>query len=176
MDLQVQTRDTELDPAWRDLVERAAQRVGEHYPEVLRLHVTLRQGRHRHGAAQVTVLANAVHRTMSVSKEKEEVPDALHAAFHALEEQLDQLHKERRQVVKSPNPRLQGVVTRVFRDSGYGFILLDGGTEVYFHRHSLDQLQWSQIHPGTPVEIELEAGREGPQAARVFAIGQSGVA
>ncbi len=67
-------------------------------------------------------------------------------------------------------------MTRVFRDSGFGFILIDRGTEVYFHRHSLYQLQWRQIRPGTPVEIEMEPGREGPQASRVFAIGQGGVA
>jgi cold shock CspA family protein/ribosome-associated translation inhibitor RaiA len=176
MDLQIRTQHTDLDPMWRHIVEHAAQRFGERYPELLRMHVTLRHGRHRHGTEAVTVLANTAHRAVSVSKEGEEVPDALHAALGVLEEELDRYHRERRRVTKSPNPRLQGVVTRIFRDSGYGFILLDRGVEVYFHRHSLDQLKWNQIHPGMPVEIQMELGREGPQAARVCAIGQRGAA
>src|SRR5512134_3486473 len=115
MDLEIQTRHTELDPSWRDLIERSAARLSQRHPEMLRMHVTLRhETHHLRGSEVVSLLANVEGATLRAEKEREDVPDALHAAFAALEVELAHHQRGRRHVTKSPGPRPQGSIKRVF--------------------------------------------------------------
>jgi len=99
MDLEIQTRHVELDPAWRDLIERSADRLRTRYPEVLRLHVTLTRDRHhRVGTRNVTLVANVEGGTLYADKRDAHVPGALRAAFDALRRELRRHHRVRRRV------------------------------------------------------------------------------
>ena len=175
MDLEIQTRRTELDPSWRDLIERSVARLQERYPEMLRLHVTLRHGmHHRLGSEVVSLLANVEGATLRVKKQEEDVPAALRAAFAALEIELGRHQSGRRHVTKSPGSRRQGSIKRVFREGGYGFIRYLPGRDVYFHRAALQGLDFMTLEPGTPVEFEIEEGAKGLQASQVFPVGERG--
>jgi ribosomal subunit interface protein len=97
MELEIQTRSTELDPSWRDLIERSVARLTGRYPEILRLHVTLHHGtHHRVGSEVVSILANVEGATMRAEKEEEDATAALHAAFAALEVELERHQSGRR--------------------------------------------------------------------------------
>jgi cold shock CspA family protein len=61
-------------------------------------------------------------------------------------------------------------VARVFRTKGYGYIQTADG-QVYFRQDALEGVSLDEIRKGTPVNFELIKGRDGPQAARVFAAG-----
>jgi len=99
MDLEIQTRHIELDPAWRDLIERSAERFRTRYPEVLRLHVTLKQDRHhRVDAHHVSLVANVEGGTLYADKREAHVPAALRAAFDSLRRKLRRHHRVRRRV------------------------------------------------------------------------------
>lgn len=173
MELELQTRGIDLDPQWRDLIERLAGRLAERYPEMLRLHVTVRHGPHqRRGLEEVALVANVEGVTLRADKQEEHIRTALRAAFDALASELEHHHRERRRVTKSPGARLQGSVKRIFRDAGYGFIHYQPGRDVYFHRAALHQLDFGDLRPGTPVEFDLEQGAKGPQASRVFPVGE----
>jgi CspA family cold shock protein len=173
MDLEIQTRHIELDPAWRDLIENAAARLAERYPEMLRLHVTLRHGaHHRTGSEEAALVANVEGATLYACKQEERVPAALHAAFQALGMELERHHRERRRVIKSPGPRPRGSIKRIFRDGGYGFIHYEPGRDVYFNRMSVHGLKFEDLEPGFPVDFELEEGEKGLQAACVFPAGE----
>jgi cold shock CspA family protein len=172
MDLEIQTQHVDLDPSLRDLVDRAAERLAARYPELLRMHVTLRHGgHHRHGAEEVALIGNAEGRTVRADKQGEVMKDVLHEAFDALASQLDHHHHERRRVTKSPGPRAQGSIKRIFRDGGYGFIHHAPGRDVYFHRRALHGLRFEDLEPGTPVEFEIERAGKGLQAPQVFPVG-----
>jgi len=174
-DVEIQARGLTLDPAWRELIERSVAKLAERYPEPMRVHVTLTHSRHhRHGVEAISVVANLPGTTLRVAKQEDVVPDAIHAAFLTLNAEFKRFHRERRRYVKSPGPRPQGSIRRIFREGGYGFIRLDGGEDVYFHRHALHQLAFEALRPGLPVEVEVERGEEGPQASSVFPVGERG--
>jgi len=173
MDLEIQIQHLDLDPTLRDLIERLAGHLAARRPEVLRLHVTVRHGmHHRRGSEEVALVANVEGETLRADKQKEQLRAAVHAAFRALTIEVDRHCLKRRRVTKSPGPRMQGSVKRIFRDAGYGFIHGQPGNDVYFSRRSLHELDFDRLEPGTPVEYEIEQGEEGPQASRVFPVGE----
>lgn len=175
MDIEIQTQHIALDPAWRDLIERSAAGLEVRYPEMLRLHVTVSHGRHhRRGSEEVRLVANVEGKTLRAAKQEEHVRDAVHAAFAALTTGLERHHLARRRVTKSPGPRPQGSVKRIFRDGGYGFINYQPGRDVYFQRTALHEMNFDTLEPGTPVEFEMEEGGKGLQASSVFPVGERG--
>lgn len=174
-DIEIQSRGFTLDPVWRGLVERSVERLAERYPELLRIHVTLTHAaHHRHGVEEVAIVANVPGDVLRVAKLEEEIPDAIHAAFLALAKEFERVHRERRRIVKAPGPRAPGSVDAIFLDGGYGFIRLAGDASVYFHRNALHGLEFTALRPGFPVEVDIEEGGEGPQASRVFPVGERG--
>jgi cold shock protein len=173
MILEIQTRQIDLDPDWRDLTERLAERLAARYPEMLRLHVTVSHlPHHRRGLEEVALVANVEGVTLRADKQEERVRTALHAAFDALALELGRHHRERRRFTKNPGARLEGSVKRIFRDGGYGFIHHVPGRDVYFNRAALHELRFEDLRPGTPVEFEIEQEAKGPQASRVFPVGE----
>jgi len=154
-------------------IDARLARLGERYPKLIRVHVTLKHGRHhQHGAEEVDVVATYPGATLRAAKQEGEMRDALHAALDSLERELAQHHEERRHFGKAPGARPGGKIVRIFTDRGYGFILTEEGEEVYFHRNALHELDFEALPLGLPVEIEIERGERGLQASRVFPVGE----
>ena len=173
MDIEIQTMQIEMQPEWRTLIEERVGRLGARYPELVRVHVTLKHGRHhRVGTEEVDVVANCAGATLRAAKQEEHMRDAVHAALDALERELGAHHEARRHFGKAPGARPAGVISSVFSDRGYGFITTEGGDEVYFHRNALHELDFTSLRLGVPVELELEQGERGMQASRVFPVGE----
>ncbi|MGH9405086.1 MAG: cold-shock protein [Terriglobia bacterium] len=62
---------------------------------------------------------------------------------------------------------MQGTVKRLIRDRGFGFIRTDDGQEVFFHRSTLQDLDFEKLHEGEKLEFEVERGNKGMRAVRV---------
>lgn len=62
---------------------------------------------------------------------------------------------------------MEGTIKRVIRDRGFGFIRAADGQEVFFHRSSLQQLNFDGLREGEAVEFEMERGEKGPRATAV---------
>jgi CspA family cold shock protein len=62
---------------------------------------------------------------------------------------------------------MEGTIKRVIRDRGFGFIRSADGQEVFFHRSSLQQLNFDGLREGENVEFEMERGEKGPRATAV---------
>lgn len=66
---------------------------------------------------------------------------------------------------------LTGTVKNVVADKGFGFILVDGGTEEYFfHSTSCLRTKFDQLVRGTRVQFTATTGAKGPRAEDVSAI------
>jgi ribosomal subunit interface protein len=173
VDVEIQTQQVDMHPEWRALIDERLGRLAERYPDLIRVHVTLKHGRHHlRGTEEVDVVATCPGATLRAAKQEEAMRDAVHAALDSLERQLADHHEERRHFGKAPGPRPAGTIARLFTDRGYGFILTDEGEEIYFHRNALHELDFATLTLGLPVELDIERGEQGLQASRVFPVGE----
>jgi CspA family cold shock protein len=62
---------------------------------------------------------------------------------------------------------MQGIVKKVVRDRGFGFIKGEDGMEVFFHRTSLQNLNFDSLKEGEKIRFELEQGEKGARAVGV---------
>lgn len=98
MDIEIQTQHIDMQPEWRVLIESRLARFAERYPELIRVHVTLRHGtHHRSGVEEVDIVATAAGGTLRAAKQEERMRDALHAALDGLERQLASHHEQQRE-------------------------------------------------------------------------------
>ena len=64
---------------------------------------------------------------------------------------------------------MQGTIKKIVRDRGFGFIQADDGREIFFHRSSLQQLDFDTLKEGEKVEFDVERTGKGPRAINVRA-------
>jgi CspA family cold shock protein len=64
---------------------------------------------------------------------------------------------------------MQGTIKRLIRDRGFGFIRSADGQEVFFHRSTLQQLNFEALKEGESIEFDIENGEKGLRAAAVRA-------
>jgi cold shock CspA family protein len=82
--------------------------------------------------------------------------------------ELDKIREKRAShEVRMSAPPERGIVSKLFRDEGYGFIAIEDGTEVYFHRNAVHDLAFEALEDGMEVSLNLEPGEKGPQATTV---------
>ncbi|MGH9453038.1 MAG: cold-shock protein [Terriglobia bacterium] len=62
---------------------------------------------------------------------------------------------------------MHGIVKKLVRDRGFGFIQADDGQELFFHRSSLEGVNFDHLKEGAQVEFDLQTSQKGPRAANV---------
>ena len=67
-----------------------------------------------------------------------------------------------------------GTIKRLVRERGFGFILGQDGTELFFHRSALQGEGFDTLTEGQSVEFEVERGAKGPRAANMKVVLPSG--
>jgi cold shock protein len=60
-----------------------------------------------------------------------------------------------------------GIIKRLVRDRGFGFIRDDGGQEWFFHRSSVQQGSFDELNEGQRVNFDEEPSAKGPRAGNV---------
>jgi len=65
---------------------------------------------------------------------------------------------------------LKGKIKRLIQERGFGFISAEDGTEVFFHRSALQDINFDTLEEGNSVEFDLEKGFKGPRAVNVKTI------
>jgi cold shock CspA family protein len=129
---------------------------------------------------RVTLLIRVPHENEIVAKRdsahgdtQDSLPVVIREVFDAAHKQLKQLVERQRGHVKShPEQELAAVVSKLFAESGYGFIRTINGREVYFHKNSVLHDDFDRLRIGTGVRFEEEPGNEGPQATTVEIVDQ----
>jgi CspA family cold shock protein len=62
---------------------------------------------------------------------------------------------------------LKGTIKRVIRERGFGFISAEDGSEVFFHRSALQDVDFDTLEEGNSVEFDVETGDRGPRAVNL---------
>ncbi len=99
---------------------------------------------------------------------------AIRDAFSAAQRQVEDNARVRRADVKTHEAPKHGRVVRLFPEDGYGFIETAGGEEVYFHRNSVVEGDFTKLDVDSEVRVEIAYGEseKGPQATTVRPIGK----
>ena len=97
MDIEIQAQHSDVHPRWRGIIERRAKKLLDYCKDIVHLHVTLvHSTHHMSGNEEVRLLATVPSTTLRVQKIAAGMGDAIHAAFSALERELQSFVERRR--------------------------------------------------------------------------------
>ncbi|TKS59554.1 MAG: hypothetical protein EWM72_02122 [Nitrospira sp.] len=173
MDLEIESRHVDMTPRWKTEIETRMGDLQRGHEDLLHGRVTLTKNPHHKkldNVAEALVIVTLPGRhTLTARKEDKTFEEAIRAAFHAISIELRKYREKRAQteVRIPPVPPHRGVICKLFPQEGYGFILKEGGGEIYFHANALQGLTFERLEDGTEVVFGLEQGKKGPQATVV---------
>lgn len=152
-------------------INEKAAKLDKVYDRIMSCRVVVEESQRRHHQGKlysVRIDITVPGKELAVTREENEdayvaVRDAFDAAARRLEEHARRLHGDVKAHVTPPTGR----IIRIFPDADYGFIKTSDDREIYFHRNSVLNEDFSRLKFGTEVTFIEEQGKEGPQAARV---------
>ena len=103
----------------------------------------------------------------------EDIYVAIRDAFDVAYQKLEDHERRLRGEVKTHQAASHARVTKLFPESGYGFLEAPAGYEIYFHRNSVLNGAFNRLKIGTEVRYVEEQGEKGPQASTVVIVGKN---
>jgi cold shock CspA family protein/ribosome-associated translation inhibitor RaiA len=176
--LQITARGLALsDAAERDIRAKAAN-LERYYDGIIGCRVVVEGPvkHHRKGPFTVSIDLSVPGAELVVDRQTD--PDlyvAIRDAFDAARRRLEDYARRERGAVKLHEASPRGLVIRLFRDEGYGFLETPDGREIYFHRRSVRHPGFDRLEIGTEVRFAEEEGEQGPQASTVAIVGIRGL-
>jgi ribosomal subunit interface protein len=173
MELEIESRNVGMTPRWKTEIEERMADLQRGHEDLTHGRVTLTKNPHHKKSANVAealvVVTLPGRHTFTARKENKTFEEAIREAFEAVTIELRKFRDKRstKEVRTAPTAPLRGVVCKLFPQEGYGFILKEGGGEVYFHKNALQGLSFQDLEDGTEVAFNVEEGQKGPQATAV---------
>ncbi|MDC8447709.1 MAG: cold shock domain-containing protein [Nitrospira sp.] len=170
MELEIESRNVTMTPRWKMEIEARMDDLQRGHDDLIHGRVTLTKNRHHKKLANVAealvIVTLPGRHTMTARKENKTFEEAIREAFDAVGIELRKYRDKRAktEVRLPPVPPYRGVISKLFPQEQYGFILREGGGEVYFHANALQGLAFEELEDGTEVVFGLEQGDKGPQA------------
>ena len=62
---------------------------------------------------------------------------------------------------------MRGVIKKLVRDRGFGFVRAEDGQEIFFHSSALPEGSFDTLSEGDELEFQVEQGDKGPRAAQM---------
>ena len=147
--------------------------LSEGHTDLIDVRITARSSaHHKHGDKEIRITCEARGKEIVATRSRPDAGQALIEVLDAFEREVRRLRERRidRRNQRPAEPPYLGIVDRIFPDKGYGFVLTDGGEQVYFHRNAVrGALEFDGLAEGARVSLNLEAGDDGPQATVVLA-------
>ncbi|UVT16171.1 MAG: HPF/RaiA family ribosome-associated protein [Nitrospira sp.] len=173
MKLEIESRNVAMTPRWKTEIEARMEDLQRGHEDLIHGRVTLTKNRHHKKFANVAealvVVTLPGRHTMTARKEDKTFEEAMRSAFHAVSIELRKYREKRAktEIRLSPVPPHRGVLCKLFPKEQYGFILKEGGGEVYFHVHALQGVAFGHLEDGIEVLFGEEQGNKGLQATVV---------
>lgn len=173
MELEIESRNVAMTPRWKTEIESRMDDLQRGHDDLIHGRVTLTKNRHHKKLANVAealvVVTLPGRHTLTARKENKTFEEAIRSAFQAVSIELRKYREKRAktEIRLPPVPPHRGVICKLFPKERYGFILKEGGGEVYFHANALQGLTFKKLEDGTEVVFDFEQGKKGPQATVV---------
>ena len=62
---------------------------------------------------------------------------------------------------------MNGTIKKLVSDKGFGFISIEGGSDIFFHSSGLVGMTFADLHEGDAVTFDQEQAEKGPRAVNV---------
>src|SRR5688500_16809498 len=180
MKIPIESRNVGMTPRWEKEIEARMDDLQRGYDDLTHGRDTLTKNPHHKKSSNIAealiVVSLPGRHTITARKEHKIFEEASRKAFQAISIELRKYREKRakKQVRTAPMPPLRGVICKLFPKEQYGFILNEGGREVYFHKNALQGLTFRELEDGTEVVFNLEEGRKGRQATVVSSLQAEG--
>jgi cold shock CspA family protein len=173
MELQVEGRHVEIRKSWQTKIDVEKDRLVRHHAGLVHnLRVAIEAtASHKEGGYEVRLIAAIPDGTVVVTRKGEKVNALLVKAFDNLGLQLKEMQRKKKQSIKGSEPegatQTNGTIKTVSPVESFGFIVVDGGREVYFHENSLKDIAIEKLNIGDEVTFGESVGDKGPCASWV---------
>ena len=172
MNLQIESRNVGMTPRWKTEIEKRMEDLEASKNDIIHARVTLNKNTHhkksKNVAEVVIVITIPGRHTFTARKEDKTFEEAIRAAFFSMDIELSKFREKRAtKEIRMPSIPLRGVICKLFPQEGYGFILQEGGGEVYFHRNAVHGIPFEELKDGLEIAFNEEPGEKGPQATTV---------
>lgn len=153
-------------------VREYVDKLQKRYSDITTWHVHVNGPVPGSGQFKVTVEARVPGTEIAVGRKPGDInahADALVAlrdSFAALERRLKKRRRQQYGEVKVHEGKPQGQISDIFRDQGYGFVEVNDGRRVYFHKNAVIEESFEDLGVGDPVELTIatDESPRGPQA------------
>ncbi len=174
----IRFRGMEPSPSVEEVIRERIERLQRFCDRIIACNVVVdaphrhtRQGKIYHVHADVLVPGKkiVVGREPEKNHAHEDVYVAIRDCFNALQRQLEDTVRMSNPYRIKPMPiKLQGIIIRLDRVEGFGFISVGDGREFFFRRESLtSEGKWQSLDIGTKVHFTEHEGEKGPYASGV---------
>ena len=179
--LQVTFRDIPHSDAVEANIREHAEKLDQFYDSIMSCRVMVEephghqhQGKLYHVRIELTVPGKELvaSRAPSEHHAHEDIYVAIRDAFAAMRRQLQDFKRQQEGHIKVHETPAHGQVTELVPDEDYGRIQTSDGRDIYFHRNSLVQGNYTDLEIGTEVRFVEEMGESGPQASSVYVEGK----
>jgi cold shock CspA family protein/ribosome-associated translation inhibitor RaiA len=182
--------DTELDIIFRNMdksealenmIREKAAKMEQFFPHIIDARVICEMPHWSQVHAQdfhMTIEVNVPGNKLVVSRDPGKEERHKHAegvvkdSFEAMYKQLKSESRKMSGDVKSHELPPQGIVIRKFPEQDYGFIRMNDGRELYFHRNAVVNPDFDELEIDQPVRVDYVQNEspQGPQATTIEAI------
>jgi ribosomal subunit interface protein len=172
--LQITFRNMPHSGAIEAKINEKAAKLDRYYDKIMSCRVVVEESQRRQHQGKlfsVHIDITVPGKELAVTREENEDPYvAARDAFNTAVRRLEEHARRQRGEVKTHETPPAGRIIRIIPDQSYGFIITADHREIYFHRNSVLNDDFSQLKLGVSVTFIEEQGKEGPQAARVAII------
>ena len=139
-----------LEPQYKESIEAEvgllAEKLDKFHPGIISCRITVEmphRRRHDGNLFKTTITVNVPDKQIVVSRENpasqihENIYVSVRRAFDDAIRQLEEYNLIKSRNVKAHDGLPQGIVSKIFREKGYGFIQSPDGREIYFHESAL---------------------------------------
>jgi ribosome-associated translation inhibitor RaiA/cold shock CspA family protein len=162
----------EISDAQREKADAQIAKLASRHRDLIEVFVDVEKptAHHRSAARRVEIRCQARGADLVASGADHDINLALRNALRTFRRDVEKLRAKRRNTrsERPAEPPLRGVIDRVERAEGHGFLITDAGERVYFHRNAVvGGLRFDALEGGESVALNYEAGEHGLQATFV---------
>lgn len=183
--LELEYQDMAASPAVQDTIADHVNKLEKRYGRITACRIVVKGPGDRHqtgGLYEINIRLALpdgrevnIGRTPKADERHSELAFAINDAFKRARRRLQDNARRMEGKVKSHEGQPIGTVVRLDPAGEFGFLRSNDGQEIYFHRNSILEGEFSDLAVGSRVVFADEIGEKGAQATTVKLLGKHGL-